>query len=49
MALYEGEEQDVFIRTAELDGKIFIDLCNDNWEAVEITTSGGSLGSDQDL
>lgn len=36
-ALNEGEEREVFIRTATVDNKIYIDLCNEKWQAVEIT------------
>ena len=30
----------VHVRTAEADGKLYIDLCNDAWEAVEISEDG---------
>lgn len=39
-ALFEGKEMQTFIRTAGIDNKIYIDLCNDKWEAVEITPAG---------
>lgn len=39
-ALFEGEEKQVFIRVAEKDGSIYIDLANDEWQAVEITSAG---------
>ena len=39
-ARFEGQEQSVFLRTGGLDGKIYIDLCNKNWEAVEIDCTG---------
>ena len=39
-ARFEGKEQSVFLRTGGLDGKIYIDLCNKNWEAVEIDCTG---------
>lgn len=39
-ALFDGSEQPVFIRVAEHDDKIYVDLCNDDWEAVEISQDG---------
>ena len=37
-ARIEGEEVEVHLRVAEKDGKIYYNLANDRWEAVEITT-----------
>ncbi len=39
-ARFEGEVHEVFTRVAGHSGKIFIDLGNDEWSAVEITTEG---------
>ena len=39
-ALFEGEEKEVFIRLAAKDGKIYLDLCNEDWQIVEIDKSG---------
>jgi putative DNA primase/helicase len=39
-ARYEGVEQEVFIRVAEKDESIFLDLGNDKWGVVEITSEG---------
>ena len=39
-AHFRGSQKDVFTRIAFLDDRIFIDLCNNNWECVEITKSG---------
>lgn len=39
-ALFEGEERQVFVRLASADGKIYLDLCNDIWQIVEIDKSG---------
>lgn len=36
-ALNEGEEREVFIRTATVDNKIYIDLCNEKWQVIEVT------------
>src|SRR5262245_23295768 len=35
-ARYDGEERDIFVRVGEKDGKIYIDLGDDDWSAVEI-------------
>jgi len=40
MALYDGVERDVHIRTAELDGKIYIDLADPSWAVIEIDSNG---------
>jgi hypothetical protein len=39
-ARFEGPTIETFVRTAHYDGKIFIDLANDAWQAVEITSQG---------
>jgi hypothetical protein len=39
-ARFGGEVHEVFTRVAGHSGKIFIDLGNDEWSAVEITTEG---------
>lgn len=39
-ALFEGEEKQVFVRLAASNGKIYLDLCNDAWQIVEIDKSG---------
>ena len=36
-ALYESPERLIFTRIAEQDGRVYIDLANDSWEAIEIT------------
>ena len=40
VALFEGEKREVYTRIAEYDGKIYLDLANDCWEAVEISPAG---------
>jgi hypothetical protein len=40
MAKFEGVVRDVFIRSAAADGKIYLDLANEDWCAVEIDTGG---------
>lgn len=39
-ALFEGEEHPVHVRVAEHHGNIYLDLCNDVWQVVEITANG---------
>ncbi len=39
-ALYDGPEFAVFTRLAEHNGMIYLDLANERWQAVEVTTSG---------
>ena len=39
-AQFEGKEHPVFNRIADLSGNLYLDLCNNNWEVVEITPSG---------
>lgn len=42
-ALFEGEEHPVHVRVAEHEGNIFIDLCNSEWQVVQITPQGWSV------
>jgi hypothetical protein len=39
-AFYEGDEREVFVRVGEHDGKIYIDLGDESWSAIEIDESG---------
>jgi hypothetical protein len=39
-ALFEGTEQKVYTRLAGHDDKIYLDLANADWEAIEITKDG---------
>ena len=36
-AIFDGPEVEVFIRIAGHEGDIYIDLCNESWEAIKIT------------
>lgn len=42
-ALFDGEEHVVHVRVAEHDGNMYLDLCNDDWQAVEITPEGWNV------
>lgn len=39
-ATYDGDEHAAPVRLAEHDGKVYIDLCNPDWHAVEIDATG---------
>ncbi len=39
-AIFEGEEIEMFVRLASVNGKIYLDLCNENWQIVEISKTG---------
>jgi hypothetical protein len=39
-AIYDGKARRVHARVAERDGRIYVDLCDERWRAVEITADG---------
>lgn len=39
-ALFDGPERNVFLRVGECNGHLYLDLCDEDWRAVEITSSG---------
>ena len=39
-ARFEGQEKSVFLRVGNFDNKIYIDLCNNEWEVIEIDCKG---------
>jgi hypothetical protein len=39
-ALYDGPERRIFVRIGEKDGKIYLDLADEKWRAVEIDADG---------
>jgi hypothetical protein len=43
--LFESEEHNVFTRVAEYGNAVYVDLCNEKWEAVEISTVGWKIVS----
>ena len=45
-ARFDGPEHAIHTRLAELDGVIYVDLCNTEWEVVEISPSGWRVLSD---
>jgi hypothetical protein len=44
-AAYDCPTRTVFVRVARADGKIYLDLANENWEAIEISSDGWRLVS----
>ena len=46
LALFKGPKKEVFTRLARRKGKIYVDLCNASWQAVEITPRGWKVISD---
>lgn len=40
VAKHEGEQHEVFLRVAKRDDRYYLDLCNEAWQAVEITATG---------
>ena len=39
-ALFDGEENPIHLRVAEHEGKLYLDLCDRSWRAVEIDAEG---------
>ncbi|BAN22374.1 toprim domain-containing protein [Caballeronia insecticola] len=39
-AKFDGDERRTHLRVASLEGAVWIDLCNDAWQAVEVTATG---------
>jgi hypothetical protein len=46
MALFDGEEHPVHVRVAEHGNHIFLDLCNAEWQVVQITPEGWKVIDD---
>lgn len=42
-AAFEGPEIQTFVRVAEHNGYIYIDLCDNHWRAIEVTPKGWSI------
>lgn len=40
LASYSGKERHTYIRVAEQDGRIYLDLCDPSWRCIEIDTAG---------
>ena len=48
-ALFEGKTHDVNVRTGYVDGKILIDLADDDFTVIEITKAGWTYGTNEDV
>ncbi len=46
-ALYEGEEKSVFLRVGDNAGVLYIDLCDEKWRVVRVTSSGWEIVEDR--
>jgi hypothetical protein len=44
--MFDGEEMPVFVRVAECNSAVYVDLVNDDWEVVEVTPSGWRVVGD---
>ncbi len=45
-ALFEGDEHLVHVRVAEHEGNVYLDLCNSDWQVVQVTPSGWGVVDD---
>ncbi len=48
-ALFDGHEHEVFVRVGELGGTIYLDFCDPEWRAVEITEAAWQIVPDPDV
>lgn len=48
-AVHEGEQHKVSIRSVYHDGRVYIDLCNADWEVVEVDGAGWTLRDSTDV
>jgi hypothetical protein len=46
IALYDGNEYRLYVRKAEVDGKIYVDLGDPSWKAIEISENGWKVIND---
>jgi hypothetical protein len=46
IAVFEGEIREVYLRTAEHEGRVYLDLGRDDWQVVEVGLDGWRLVSD---
>lgn len=45
-AIFDGEKRQVFVRRAEFEGSIYLDLVNEAWQVVKVTSDGWKITSD---
>jgi hypothetical protein len=39
-AQFDGPERPIFVRVGSADGRMYLDLCNETWQAVEVDANG---------
>jgi hypothetical protein len=49
MALFEGPNEDVFVRLGQSGDKIYLDLCNEAWQVIEISGEGWKVLSESPI
>lgn len=45
-ALFDSDEHKVYTRIAEFEGAIYIDMCDKEWQAIEVTANGWQIVPD---
>lgn len=45
-AVHDGAEIEVHVRLASMEGKVYLDLCNKDWEVVEVSSTGWKIIND---
>ncbi len=45
-AHYDGPARPIFLRVGECEGRLYLDLCNDAWQAIEIDAAGWRIVSE---
>jgi len=43
IASFEGDKRDVYLRVAQVDNSMYIDLCNDSWQVIKIDALGWKI------
>jgi hypothetical protein len=49
IALFEGGQEEVHIRTAGHDGKIYVDMGDDEWQAIEVSAEGWRIVGGEEI
>jgi hypothetical protein len=45
-AFFDGDRREAYLRVAALDGRVYVDLCNERWQAIEIDADGWRVVDD---
>jgi len=43
IATFDSPTEEVYLRVAQINNELYIDLCNDDWQVLKVTKSGWSL------